>query len=298
MISMIALSPNISNYLLKQLQLKVEGLQSFLKLTPVSGGDINDAYRLDTNVGPLFLKKNHAHHYPGMFEKEALGLKLLAASGAIRIPEVIWTGEVEDQSFLVLEFIEGAPRKTDFAQQLGSQLAALHSVQADTFGLDYDNYIGSLPQSNKKHTSWSDFMVSERLEPQFEKAYNEGYFHGSDRRAMDRLFEKLDQIFPKEKPSLVHGDLWGGNYMVDERSQPVLIDPAVYFGNREMDIAMMHLFGGFDKEVFYYYNELYPLPEDWAKRIALCDLYPLLVHVNLFGGRYARQVTQNLGLFT
>ncbi|MGB0176583.1 MAG: fructosamine kinase family protein [Owenweeksia sp.] len=294
---MTALNPNTSNYLLEELSPLIEGLNSITDVTPLSGGDINEACRLTTNQGSLFLKRNSARQFPGMFEKEAEGLKLLAAPGVIRTPEVIWFGEVNDEALLVLEFIGAGKRKPDFAENFGNRLAALHAEHSDYFGLDHDNYIGSLPQSNNKHSTWSDFMVNERLEPQFEEAYNRGHFHVSDRRAMERLFENLDRIFPQERPSLIHGDLWGGNYLVDENGNPVLIDPAVYYGHREMDIAMMHLFGGFDEEVFHYYDQACPLQPDWKKRLALCNLYPLLVHVNLFGGGYARQVMGNLANF-
>lgn len=209
MISMTALNPNTYNYLLENLKPCVEGLENITEVTSLSGGDINEAFRLSTNVYPLFLKRNSAKRFPAMFEKEARGLKLLSGPDVIRIPEVIWYGETGDDAFLVLKFIEEGRRDAGFAEKLGNKLAALHAVSSDHFGLDHDNYIGSLPQSNRKHTNWSDFMVNERLEPQFEKAYNDGHFHVSARRAMERLFEKLDHIFPREKPSLVHGDLWG-----------------------------------------------------------------------------------------
>ncbi|HAD98630.1 MAG TPA: ketosamine-3-kinase [Cryomorphaceae bacterium] len=297
MTSMSALSPNIYSYLLEQLQPLVEGLQTIHKAVPVSGGDINEAYRLDTDVGPLFLKKNHARKFPAMFEKEASGIELLARPGVIRLPKVIWWGEVAEEAFLVLEFIESATPDSDFTERFGSQLAALHAVKGPYFGLDHDNYIGSLHQANRPTNSWAEFFVEERLEPQFEKAFNAGYFHSSQRREMQRLFEKLDIIFPEEKPALVHGDLWGGNYLTSTKGEPVLIDPAVYYGHREMDIAMMHLFGGFHKEVFYYYHQQYPLMEGWQRRTDLCNMYPLLVHVNLFGGSYAQQLIHSLKYF-
>ncbi len=297
MTSMSALSLSTSNYLLKALQLHIEGLERITAASPVSGGDINEAYCLQTNVKPIFLKKNSAGRYRHMFEKEARALQLLKKTGAVRIPQVIGEGEFEAYRFLALEWVESGAKPRDFWENFGHQLAALHRNTHETFGLDHDNYIGSLPQYNKPHRSWGDFMVNQRLEPQFEMAYNAGYFERGVQREVSYLFEKLDGLFPEEPPALLHGDLWGGNYLCDEKGQAVLFDPALYYGHREMDLAMMQLFGGFSQEVFTHYHEAYPLEEAWQQRSDLCNLYPLLVHVNLFGGGYVQQFRHSLRKF-
>lgn len=263
----------------------------------VSGGDINNAYRLITNQSSFFIKTNHASRYPNMFEKEANGLDLLRNTNTIKIPEVIAVGEVDDTSFLMLEWIDSARPETNFWQNFGKQLAQLHQNTFSSFGLNENNYIGSLSQSNQQHNTWVDFFIHERLQAQIKMAVDAGKMDDQTVKQFENLYKELPNIFPEESPALLHGDLWSGNYMVGNKGEPVIIDPAVYYGHREMDLAMTKLFGGFSGEMYQSYNNQYPLQQGWESRITICNLYPLLVHVNLFGGGYLLQVKSILSKF-
>jgi fructosamine-3-kinase len=232
-----------------------------------------------------------------MFEKEAAGLRLLSASKTIDIPGVITTAEAGNYGYLLLQFIETGKTKRNFWIEFGTKLADLHRNTSDYFGLDHDNYIGSLVQKNSLHPDFFSFFISERIEPQLKEARNKGAFSQSETRYFNSLFNTLHNIIPVEKPALVHGDLWNGNFMITENGSPCLIDPAVYYGHREADIAMTKLFGGFDHDFYNAYNQAWPMEKEWQKRMDIFNLYPLLVHVNLFGGSYARQVMQIIRQF-
>ncbi len=270
---------------------------NFISEQSLGGGDINEAYRIDTDAGYFFVKLNSFSKFPGMFEKEAMGLELLATPGVIPVPEVISYGEEEDDSFLILKYIEGGTRKPGFWEEFGKSLAKLHRRKAEFFGLDHDNYIGSLPQCNAKHPYWPSFFIEERLQKQLKMAADTGRADRSLIRSFDRLFLCLEDIFPQEPPALLHGDLWNGNFMVNEDGKACIIDPAVYYGHREMDLGMSKLFGGFAREFYDAYNEEYPLEKGWEQRTDICNLYPLMVHVNLFGGGYAASVKNILQRF-
>jgi len=284
---------SVEQHLSEKLKRSVE----IKRTVPVSGGSINDAYKIDTDAGLFFVKKNSASLYPGMFEKEATGLKILAAADAVSVPEVVSWGQKDDTSFLILNYIKSASKRPDFWKQFAEGLASLHRNKADYFGLDQDNYIGSLHQSNKKHDNWPDFFREERLEKQVKAARDRGKIGTDMVRAFDRFYVKLPELFPEEPPSLIHGDLWGGNFMVDEKGKPVIIDPAIYYGHREMDLAMSQLFGGFDNRFYEAYQRYYPLEKSWQQRVDYCNLYPLMVHVNLFGGGYIGSVQAILQKF-
>lgn len=257
---------------------------------PVSGGDINKAYRLRTQSGSYFLKYNFSEHFPGMFQAEASGLNLLRASGSIRVPEVLGSQETGKYSWLLLEFIEQGRPSSVFWENFGRSLAHLHKCSNHNFGLDHDNYIGSLPQSNKFHATWCGFFIEERLEKQLAGALNSGLANQALTKQFEKLYKVLPSIFPQEPPSLVHGDMWSGNFMCDSNGMPCLIDPAVYYGFREMDIGMSKLFGGFASGFYEAYHEAFPMKPGWQQRIEICNLYPLMVHVNLFGGSYLGSV--------
>lgn len=258
--------------------------------SPVSGGSINQAAAVTTTEGKYFVKWNSAARHPGMFEAEAKGLQLLKKPGELFIPGVVHIGAAGKDAFLVLEFVEQGRKLDDFWEAFGISLARLHSQTNEKFGLDHDNYIGSLPQSNTRHSAWSEFFACERLEPQLRLARDEGKVTRQLASRFANLFTVLDEIFPAEKPALLHGDLWSGNFMVSPSGSACIMDPAVYFGHREMDIAMTRLFGGFAEGFYDGYMQQRALEKGWEKRIDLCNLYPLLVHVNLFGGGYISQV--------
>ncbi len=263
----------------------------------LSGGDINAAVRIDTSIGRFFVKWNQKHKFPEMFEKEAKGLDILRSSKHLRIPQVTFTDSAGEYSFLVLEYLEQANRDTNFWNDFGKGLAKLHKSSADFFGLDHDNYIGSLMQSNCKKDHWIDFFIEERLAIQLRLARDSHLIDNHILSASDRLFKRLNELIPEEPSALLHGDLWSGNCMIGDQGEACLIDPAVYFGHREMDLAMSKLFGGFEPSFYEAYNQEYPLEKDWEKRMDICNLYPLLVHVNLFGGNYVSQVASILKAF-
>ncbi|MBN2615813.1 MAG: fructosamine kinase family protein [Bacteroidales bacterium] len=257
-----------------------------LNRSSVGGGSINAAYRLETTAGLFFTKVNSASRYPHMFEKEALGLQLLGHAGVISVPEVIDSGESGPDAFLVLKYIESKREAPNFWEDFGIRLARLHRQSEKEFGLDHDNYIGSLPQSNRKHKTWSEFFIQERLKPLAKMAFEGHLLDNRDLHSLENFERQVDEIFPNEPPALIHGDLWSGNFMVNEEGTAVIIDPAVYFGHREMDLGMSQLFGGFHSRFYEAYHREYPLAPGWQKRLDYCNLYPLLVHVNLFGGGY------------
>ncbi len=269
------------------------------RVAHVSGGDINEAHAVELSDGrSVFVKTNSSAH-AAMFPAEAKGLAWLAEARALRIPEVLAVSRGgEGPAFLVLELLRPGRRQPDFDQVLGRGLAALHGCPPGGFGLDHDNFIGSLPQSNRAHGTWADFFREERLEAQLALPGARRLIGSGMRVRFERLFSRLDDLVgPAEPPARLHGDLWGGNLHGDEAGAPVLIDPAAYGGHREMDLAMMKLFGGFSGAVFAAYDEAYPLSPGHQERVPLYQLYPLLVHVNLFGGGYVGSVDQALSRY-
>lgn len=266
-----------------------------LRMRSVSGGDINDAFRIECSLGSLFVKTN-AHAPATLFSAEARGLEWLREARCLRIPEVRAVSEPhEPVRYLVLEFIEAGKPAADFDDELGRGLAALHRSGAPSFGLDHDNFIGSLPQANAPTPTWASFLRERRLEPQLRRAADAGLATSAMKRSFDRLFATIDDaVGPAEPPARLHGDLWAGNHLADEQGDPVLIDPACYGGHREVDLAMMRLFGGYGARVFAAYHEAFPLAPGVEDRVSLYQLYPLLVHVNLFGGSYVASVESAL----
>lgn len=258
------------------------------KYLPVSGGCINTAIKLETNKGDFFAKYN-TNAKSNMFQREHDGLKILKNIAAVCIPDII----AFENNFLILKFIPSSNPDACFWKTFGNTLAKMHKQTDSKFGLDFNNYIGHLPQSNVQNKNWVAFFIQNRLIAQL----NMGNYSPSVKSDFEKLFEKLPNIFPADPPALLHGDLWSGNFLVKDKKTPVLIDPAIYFGNREMDIAMSKLFGGFHADFYASYNEEFPLLNGWQERVPLCNLYPLLVHVNLFGGGYLNQVKNILSYY-
>lgn len=259
----------------------------------LSGGDINDAFEVSLSDGRRVFVKTHPSPPTGMFAAEARGLEWLDEAGALRIPRVLAASDARP-AFLALELLTPGKRQRDFDEVLGRSLASLHRFGAPSFGLDHDNFIGRLPQSNRPTDHWAAFYWSRRLEPQLRLGADRGLVGGSLLRRFSDLERSLRNLVAEEAPSRLHGDLWGGNLHVDEAGAPCLIDPAAYGGHREIDLAMMRLFGGFGARVFDAYHEAYPLPPGADERVSLYQLYPLLVHVNLFGSSYLSSVERAL----
>ena len=266
-----------------------------IRVTPVRGGDIARAYRLDTPSGPVFLK-THPSPTRMLFEREARGLRALreAAPPELRIPEVL----AASPRGLVLEWIDEGGRGPTTESALGVGLARLHSLPAPHFGgLDGDTsgYLGSVEVDLTPASSWSEFYLERRVLPLTRRAVAEKRVPAKALRLLDVLSPRVDELCgPPEPPSLVHGDLWAGNRLVDVTGVNWLIDPAAHYAHREFDLAMMALFGGFGAEAFASYNETHPLADGWQDRIPWHHLTPLLVHAILFGGGYGASVLSTL----
>lgn len=275
-------------------------LQTALAAGPeIRGGDIHTARMLQTADGRrLFLKFNRSAQAPAMFRTEAQGLALLGASRVIGAPHIHAYGEGPDNwAYLVLDFIAPGPRSRLFWQKFGEALANLHGNTSEKFGFAHDNFIGSLPQSNRRHDTWADFYAAERLLPQVRLARDGGYFDPGLVRQLEKLCSRIDRLCPVETPALVHGDLWSGNFLCNTDGEPVLIDPAAAFAHRETDLAMARLFGGFDEAFFTAYNQYWPLEPGFDERVEVYQLYYLLVHLNLFGEGYLGRVRDILKRF-
>lgn len=266
-------------------------LKSFSRLT---GGDINDVFLLSTSSGKLVVKLNEAEKFPGMFDAEKRGLQTLARAKAVDIPKVFRTGVLESHSYILLEYKPAGPKSKDFAEVFGRELAALHKTTSTSFGFTGDNYIGSLPQQNQAADSASEFYITRRLHPQLKIAGEKGY----ELKVKDSFFKNLAELIPGEPPALIHGDLWNGNYIINSEGLPCLIDPATAFAPREMDLAMMKLFGGFHEGIFNSYHENFPLATGFEERVPLWQLYYLLVHLNLFGLGYRNSVINIINSFS
>ena len=275
----------------KALQAVFGNQLTYQSFEPLSGGGcINNAGFLRTNAGAFFVKFNQ-HAYPGMFEAEAKGLALLAEADALHVPEVYASGSSDDgQDFLILEWIGTGKPVSDFWEHLGHGLAMIHGQQQNQYGLDFDNYIGSLPQYNHWTDSWSTFFCNSRLEPQVQLGLSTGTLPLKLAERIRGLFSRIPEWLPAAPPSLLHGDLWSGNLLVDETGKPAIIDPAVYYGHHEMELAFTSLFGGFNQRFYEAYQTVMPVEPGLEERKDLYNLYPLLVHVNLFGGGFVRQV--------
>jgi len=258
------------------------------KTTPVGGGSINEAYRLEGIDGSCyFLKLNDAKHLP-MFIAEAAGLDAISATNTLRVPRPIAHGVAGKQSYLVLEYLELSSRGD--AKMLGEKLAALHRCYGDNFGFSQDNFIGTTPQPNGWKDSWIAFWREHRLGFQLRFAAQNGY--GGQ---LQSLGEKLLDVLPAffvvytPQPSLLHGDLWSGNHAFLAGGTPTIFDPAAYYGDREADLAMTELFGGYSADFYAAYRAAWPLDAGYTTRRNLYNLYHILNHANMFGGGYVRQ---------
>lgn len=248
-----------------------------------------------------FCKINDAAPFPGLFAKERDGLAILRAQHIIRVPAVVACETVATtggaKQVLILEWIEPGARTGSFWRLFGEQLARLHQVTWDSFGLGDDNYMGALPQSNHPLQNWVDFFIQQRLTPQIRLAAAKGLLGHDAIRQFERLYQALPGIFPDTAPSLLHGDLWSGNFLCDREGQPVLIDPAVYFGHPGMDLAMTTLFGGFERGFYESYAYYSPFPANYREQWDICNLYPLLIHLNLFGKSYLGSILDTIQPF-
>lgn len=255
----------------------------------VMGGSINKAYRITATKNVFFVKINTQTVFENGFKEEVSGLQFLEKHGAL-VPKIICEGKYKQSIYLVLEWINSSNQSDGFWEHFAYQLANLHQHKNDNFGLEYTNFMGQLPQKNTFSRNFCDFFVENRLEPQIALAFNNGLLQKNHLSQFKILYNKLSTIFPLEKPSAVHGDLWSGNFICNSKNKTVLIDPAVYYGHREIDLAMSTLFGGFSQEFYAAYHEIYPLESGFYNRKDIYNLYPLLIHLNLFGSSYLRSI--------
>ncbi len=261
---------------------------------PVGGGCINQCYRIQVTArGDFFLKINRSE-YLDMFEAEAEGLTALAAHCSLKIPQKLQPGLFDQWSYLLMEFVNPGTMHKDYWEQLGQGLAKLHQVSSDCYGWYRDNYIGRLPQVNGNSESWPEFFINRRILAQIKLAESSGLLPVTVQSDLMNLCSKIDQLLSIEPPSLLHGDLWSGNVIRGPEGTACLVDPAVYYGHREIELAFTTLFGGFDASFYSSYNYHFPLEPGYQHRFDLYNLYPLLVHLNLFGQGYLSQITQIL----
>lgn len=283
----------IKDYLGSYLNKPIEQLH----IVPVTGGNINIAFKILTHSHSFFCKLNNATKFPQLFEKEKHGLKTLASINIIRTPGIIGCFEINDIQILIIEWIEPGEQTPLFWEQFGHQLASLHLISTLNFGFSEWNYMGCVIQDNKSSFDWINFFINQRLEPIIKKCTDSGLLTSKHCKAFEFIYKQLDHIFPIEPASLLHGDLWSGNVLCSKGSTPVLIDPAVYYGHRSMDLAMTTLFGKFDPLFYQAYNNIYPLPKNYKEQWQVCHFYPLLIHLFLFGISYRSRIETILNSF-
>lgn len=259
--------------------------QNILKMSQLHGGDINRVFDIHTPGKRYVLKLNDKGSFPHMFDKEANGLNKLAKCG-VSTPLVVDVFDHREDQFLLLAYIEPERPSALFWQKFGHTLGTLHKCSYDYFGLEEDNYIGSLRQVNGYTDTWEEFFINHRIQPLVKMAYDKQLIDERHIRYFDAFSTAFDNLIPKERPALLHGDLWSGNLLCGVNQTPVFIDPAIYYGHREMDIAMTKMFGGFDKTFLDFYNDILPLEKGWEQRLSIHNIYPNLVHLVLFGKSY------------
>lgn len=285
-------------------------------MRPVGGGSISSAYWFETANARYFLKVNSGSSALEMFHAEQEGLDAIEATRTIAIPHVHLVGSIDGKAFLLMDHVDSKrPNASDY-QRLGRELAELHQFSHHPptrstgeigsrrtgpeqssgvgFGFSSDNFIGNLPQSNRSHVDWPQFYWFERILPQLQMARRSELISGKMIPKEENAIALFRDVFGHVKPSLLHGDLWGGNYLIATDGTPYLIDPAVYHGHSMVDIAMSRLFGGFGPDFYSAYHEIIPKPENYDIQIDLYQLYYLLVHLNLFGSGYYSSVTSLL----
>ena len=272
---------SLFNFISSQLQTAI------IQHRPISGGDISNAFLIETREQRFFLKQHPGPFAYEMFRIEQASLDAIAATGTIATPLVHLCIPYQDGGILLMDYIEPKRADSKAHQALGEQLAALHQCSQDNFGWSQDNYIGKLAQSNRKQATWLDFYWQERLLPQLKLAQEQQLLAATDFPTYERVEASCASFFREVRPALLHGDLWSGNYLISTEGKPYLIDPALYYGHNEVDIAMTKLFGGFGPSFYDAYRATYAISKEVeAVYTDLYQLYYLLVHLNLFGASY------------
>ena len=268
------------------------------RVSPISGGDISRAYLLESETEKFFCKINGQNKALAMFHAEKNGLQELLKTNTIAAPRSFQVEAYEAGAFFLMEYVESKTATSKEMALLGRQLAQLHELSnSRTFGWEENNFIGSLDQSNRRHLDWTSFYVQERLLPQLHLAFEKGLLLKTDIPSGEKMDAVCNTLFPNVKPSLLHGDLWSGNFLISKDGIPFLIDPAIYYGHHEVDIAMTRLFGGFGDSFYNSYREIIPPEPGEEERTDLYQLYYLLVHLNLFGASYKPPVKRILSAY-
>ena len=259
----------------------------------VAGGNLNQAICLNTSLGSFLLKTN-THAQRDIFEKEARGLDCLRKQDYMHVPKVFCQGNLEGMNYLLMEWIAEGKAGKNYWEEMAQGLAQLHRNKARNFGLEEDNYISILPQVNTEIDNWPEYFIENRLEKMLALALSKKIIDLDFIKRFRKIYPKISSFFPDEEPSLIHGDLWSGNVLINQGG-PCLIDPAVYYGHREMDLAFSQLFGGFNIRLYKTYDELFPLAPGFGERSEIYNLYPLLVHLVLFGKSYYPPIVKVVG---
>ncbi len=272
-------------------QTSIDDLQFFY------GGNFNLAVRVKSGATEYFIKWTQGEHL-GLFEAEAKNLQLIKQTGAIDVPGVLGVGTLEGKEYLMMECIQSAEKSTNYWSDFGQKLAHLHQHQGvHGHGLDYTNFLGAAKQDNEWESNGVTFFIQKRLKKQVDTALYHRRISAEMESQFEALYEKLPNLIPNESSALVHGDLWSGNAMVNERGEITLVDPCSYYGLREAELAFTTMFGGFPTEFYEAYHQTFPIEKGFHERIPLYNLYPLMVHVNLFGEGYLPAVNKILSSY-
>ena len=259
----------------------------------ISGGSVNTSVRILTEEGAFFVKFNHAER-DDQYEKEVRGLDLIRQTDTLPVPTVIGHGLTSNKAYLAQNFVESAMQASDFWENFGHSLALLHSHTQRDFGLHFDNYVGPLPQNNQPLSNGIEFWITRRLRPQAGLALYNELINKDLYQKLEKFYDQLPQLLPKERPALLHGDLWTGNFLTNQTGHATLVDAAPYYGFREAEMAFTLLFGGFESPFYEAYHDTFPLEDHFKDRVAIYNLYPLLVHVNLYGKSYLAPIEKLL----
>ena len=280
-------------------QLSAHLLQNNLtiKFEAIGGGSINKTYKIAGANKFFFCKINSATKFPQLFKKEEAGLQQIKDQHCIKTPAIISNLIENDEQILILEWIEEGEKTISFWKRFGEQLAQLHHCTNNYFGLNENNYMGAVPQLNHQQNSWVKFFIENRLQPIIKNCFDKNLLSKKHLINFEKLYTLLPSVFNEEPPALLHGDLWSGNFLCNKNSDPVLIDPAVYYGHRSTDLAMTTLFGGFHQSFYESYHFHFPLPANYLEQWEACNLYPLLIHLQLFGKSYLPNIENILQQF-
>lgn len=267
------------------------------QVIPVKGGSINETYGIQYGRDKFFCKINDRDTLPDLFRKEAKGLEYISMTKKIRVPAVIDVLYTETHQILLMEWIDTTTPTVLSWEKLALQLAGLHNCTFPNFGWFEDNYMGNMEQRNQQMSTWPNFFIECRLVPQMKIGYDQDLLQKKDLLALQRLFNRLPDIYPPTQPQLVHGDLWHGNILFDLKGNPVLIDPAIHYGHAAADLGLTQLFGGVDTRFYDVYISEADLAPNYREQWEIANLYPLLMHLNLFGKSYYSGIADTIHSF-